>query len=315
MYQTIVRPLMFVLSREDPEEAHILAKRLLKWIQASPNILAFIEYLNEARRNSNPVVVAGVTFPNRVGLAAGFDKNAEMLLALQALGFGFIEVGTVLPRYQKGSDRPRLFRFPKHLLNRMGFNSDGVDAVIKNLESYGHSIRVPLIGSLGKMKETPNDDAADDYVEVLRKIRRFVKILTANVSSPNTPDLRKLQGKAYLENLGRQLIAAERDQARKERSLARPIFVKVAPDLTEQEIEETVGAAVDGGISGFIATNTTTDPAVKRALGTSEAGGVSGDLLFLKSLRVVKLVKQYAPKLPLIGVGGINSTERAEVML
>lgn len=316
LYETLLRPILFGMSKQDPEEAHQFVIRLLNRIQASPTVIRNFEGLYGARYNPRPVVVSGITFPNRVGLAAGFDKDAVALLALQAFGFGFIEFGSVLPRPQVGNPRPRLFRFPdfEAIFNRMGFNSYGADAVVENLKAYGDKIRIPLIGSLGKMKETDNDDAALDYVEGGRKIRPYVQIKTVNVSSPNTLGLRKLQGRDYLEALVRAVVEDERREAAKAGDRERPTYVKLAADMTEAETEEAVEAAFTAGAKGFIIGNTSIDPEIKKKLGVEkEMGGVSGRPIFLKNLRKVKEVRKLVGSdFPIIGVGGIMIPNNAE---
>lgn len=318
MYEEIIRPILFALSRGDAEKAHELTRRAAAIVQNVPGLLGLVSlaYGNVRR----PVEVAGIRFPNRVGLAAGFDKQATMLPLLQAVGFGFVEIGTVLPRPQKGNDRPRLFRFPqqKALCNRMGFNSDGAVAIASRLAAVHERIRIPIGLSLGKQKETELKRAADDYVEVLNTAGDCVDFFTVNVSSPNTPGLRELQTRDYLENLVRRVVQAERTHAAARLRAARPVLVKLAPDLTEEEAEVAIGAATDAGVSGFICSNTSNQrrpPGITKEYCEREgvSGGWSGPHLYFDTIRRITLARSWT-KLPLIACGGISSPEHVRII-
>jgi dihydroorotate dehydrogenase len=285
----------------------------------APILLGLVEFLYQARANPRPRAVAGITFPNCVGLAAGFDKGAEVLPALQVLGFGHAEIGTVVPRLQKGNNRPRMFRYARRLalLNRMGFNSEGVATVAARLRYHKDRVRIPVIGSLGKMKETQNADAAEDYKTVLRELRGTgaIRAYAANVSSPNTKGLRELQGGKYLESLVSGCVRLDHELSLIDHEPTIPLFVKIAPDLTEADVEETVGAAIAGGARGLIATNTSNSLEIKMSLGTQEEGGVSGGPLTQRARAILVLVKKYAPNVPVISVGGIMDKDEAKVRL
>lgn len=250
----------------------------------------------------------GVKFPNPVGLAAGFDKNGEVVGPLASLGFGFVEVGTVTLEPQAGNSRPRIFRLPEHeaLINRLGFNNDGAKAVAARLRS---AHRKCVIGvNIGRNRSVPNEEAVENYVECLREIHDVADYITVNVSSPNTPELRDLQQEASLSQLLEALKAANRELGEK------PLLVKVAPDLTVAEIESIADICVGLGISGVIATNTTiTRPGIANAVSDRIGnGGLSGRPLREMSDRVVTTIyKRTGGKLPIIGVGGIFSAEDA----
>ncbi len=313
MYRTVVQPILFALSEGDAEKASELVRRVARTMQRLPALLRLISFMYEARNNRYPTKVCGIPFPNRIGLAAGLDKNADMILFMQALGFGFIEVGSVLPYPQPGNPRPRLFRLPEHkaLINRMGFNSEGAAAVEQNLRKLRSRLEIPLIISLGKMKGTPLDDAAQDYTTVTRRLWEYGAAFTANVSSPNTPDLRKLQGKEYLESLIRAVAGAATTS---NQIVAKPVFVKIAPDLSPQELEDTYAAAMGGGARGFIISNTT----VTRPFGPSmprmaaETGGLSGPPVFPLMLEKLQELRRLDENVPIVAVGGINSRDRGQ---
>lgn len=250
----------------------------------------------------------GLKFPNPVGLAAGFDKNGEVVGPLASLGFGFVEVGTVTLESQAGNSRPRIFRLPEHeaLINRLGFNNDGAKAVAERLR---FADRKCVIGvNIGRNRSVPNEEAVENYVACLREIHDVADYITVNVSSPNTPELRDLQQESSLSKLLEALKAANRELGEK------PLLVKVAPDLTVAEIESVADICVGLGISGVIATNTTiTRPGIANAVSDRIGnGGLSGRPLKEMSDRVVSTIyKRTGGKLPIIGVGGIFSAEDA----
>lgn len=315
LYEQTLRRYFFTM---DPEEAHVAAIRYLETLQSNPRLLRLVEWLYDAGNNPRPVKVAGITFPNRVGFAAGFDKNARVVPALQAFGFGFVEVGSVLPRPQEGNPRPRVFRLEEHeaVINRYGFNSDGMEKVhdnLKNLKFWRPRIRIPIGISLGKMKGTPNEKAAEDFLAVLDKLYYCGDYFVINVSSPNTPGLRDLQNPSNIEGLVRVHVHVAKVHARKSNEEPKPIFIKVAPDLSDEDLDGVVDAAIAGGVSGFIATNTLMKQEAKEKLGSTEAGGLSGRPIFPIALRKVRRIRKRTD-LPIMGVGGIDSKERARKM-
>ncbi|HUD02447.1 MAG TPA: quinone-dependent dihydroorotate dehydrogenase [Candidatus Paceibacterota bacterium] len=311
----IVRSILFALSQDDAEKAHTLTIQAAKIIQTQPFLLKLVAWWFEANKNPRPATVAGITFPNRMGLAAGFDKEAEIVLLLQALGFGFVEVGTVLPAVQQGNERPRLFRIPQEqaIINRMGFNSRGVHHVLSNLQQQQRRLTIPVGVSLGKMKQTLNENAVQDYIFVWTCLRRYAAYAAANISSPNTPGLRELQGSKYIERFVRELVEAERGFASQSGEQQKPMLIKLAPDLTESELRETIGACEGAGASGFIIGNTTLSRPLKEPHSpvAKEAGGLSGNPLYPLTLAKFKVARKVT-KLPIIFVGGLNSKKRFE---
>lgn len=254
-----------------------------------------------------PTKAFGLTFPNPVGLAAGLDKNGAHIDALLALGFGFVEVGTVTPRPQPGNPKPRMFRLPQQeaVINRLGFNNEGVDALVRNVE------RARRIGGLlginiGKNKDTPNESAEDDYLHCLRKVYPLADYVTVNISSPNTAGLRELQEEQAL----RRLVSALRDEQEKlagQHGKRVPMLVKIAPDLSESDIDAAGRVLGDLAVDGVIATNTTiARDGVEGARFADEVGGLSGAPLMGKSTAVLRMLRTRLPEsIPLVGVGGI----------
>ncbi|MGY0505355.1 quinone-dependent dihydroorotate dehydrogenase [Luteimonas sp. e5] len=301
MYAAL-RPWLF---RIDPERAHALA---LRWgdIAAASGIGRL---LLPKRPAPFPTRLLGLEFPNPVGLAAGLDKNGDHIEGLFALGFGFIEVGTVTPRPQPGNPAPRLFRLPdqRAIINRMGFNNDGVDALVRNVEALKH--RPGILGiNIGKNKDTPNAEAASDYLTCLERVYALADYVTVNISSPNTAGLRELQEEQQL----RALIGALREG--QERLAARhgkrvPLLVKVAPDLSDDDIDAASRVLDDLGVDGVVATNTTISRAtISGHPLAGEAGGLSGAPLLGRSTATLRRLRTRLPdSLPLIGVGGILS--------
>jgi dihydroorotate dehydrogenase len=297
-YSRLVRPALF---RLDPEAAHEWTLRRLAALSRRPAALAALRRLFA---RSAPRTVFGVRFPNPVGLAAGMDKDGRALPAWPALGFGFLEVGTVTRQPQPGNPAPRLFRLPASggLINRMGFNNAGAAALAARLDGTG-PLPVPLGISLGKSKVTPLDEAVEDYLFSLRALRRYADYVAVNVSSPNTPGLRALQDRAALS----ELLAALRAEA------SVPLLVKVAPDLTDHALGELLDVCVEHGVAGVIATNTTLSRdglAAADAARGAEAGGLSGRPLAERAREVVTFVAKRS-ELPVIGVGGILVPEDA----
>ena len=253
-----------------------------------------------------PTRAFGVDFPNPVGLAAGLDKNGAYVDALASLGFGFVEVGTTTPRAQAGNPKPRMFRLPEHraVINRLGFNNGGVDALVKNVECSRRT--VPLGINIGKNKDTPNERAVDDYLHCLERVYEHATYVTVNVSSPNTQGLRDLQDEETLERFIGTL--RERQEALGSRSGSRkPMLLKIAPDLTELELDAIANVLLAAGIDGLICTNTTiAREGVEAHPRAHEAGGLSGAPLFAKSTAVLAgMAERIRGRFPLVGVGGV----------
>ncbi len=303
----LIKKLLFSLP---PERAHYLTLILFSVLIDLPIIGPGIKSLFRYEDRSLEKDLCGLHFRNPVGLAAGFDKNAKFLKVFDALGFGFVEIGTVTPKAQPGNQKPRLFRLPKDeaLINRLGFNNEGVESVIKNLKKYKG--RVIVGGNIGKNKITPNEKAVDDYTYCFEKLYDHVDYFTVNVSSPNTPGLRSLQEKKPLKEILNTLMGIKRS---KENS--KPVFLKIAPDLSENQLDDILAIVIETQIDGVIATNTTigreelnTD---KKTIDRIANGGLSGKPLKKKSDEVINyLVKN--SKFPVIGVGGIYDPQIAK---
>jgi len=302
------RPFLFAL---DPERAHELSLRSLDHAERCGALAAF-----SGRPEDDPVQVMGLRFDNRVGLAAGLDKNGAHIDAFAAMGFGFVEVGTVTPKPQPGNPKPRLFRLPqaRALINRMGFNNDGVDTFVRNVERSRW--RGVLGLNIGKNAATPIEDAADDYLLCLERVYPHAGYVTVNISSPNTKNLRDLQGGDALDGLLGAL--AERREALAARHGRRvPLAVKIAPDLDEAQIDAIAALLARHGIDGVIATNTTVSrDAVAGMRHSDESGGLSGAPVFEPSNRVIRQLRARLPDgYPIIGVGGIMSPSDARAKL
>lgn len=312
LYKLLVK-LLFLL---DAEKAHYFTLNSLKLFLKIPGTY---ELMRAAFFVKKEVNFLNITFPNRVGLAAGFDKNARYLKEFQSLGFGFVEIGTVTPLPQSGNDKPRLFRLIKDeaVINRMGFNNDGVEAIATRLRNRPKNLIVG--GNIGKNKVTPNEDAQRDYEICFEQLYDWVDYFVVNVSSPNTPNLRALQDKEPLTKILSALVnmrAAYLLQGKP----TKPILLKIAPDLSMEQLNDVVDIVAGTGIDGVVATNTTIS---REGLLTSRekveqmgAGGLSGKVLFNHSTQVLSHLHQAGNgKIPLIGVGGIDSAERAEAKL
>jgi dihydroorotate dehydrogenase len=269
---------------------------------------------------ADPRVVMGITFPNPVGLAAGLDKDGAYIDALAALGFGSLEIGTVTPRAQAGNPRPRMFRIPKAhgIINRMGFNNGGVDAFVANVQaSKFYQERQGVLGlNIGKNADTPMENAADDYVECLRKVYPYASYVTVNISSPNTKNLRQLQGASELDALLARL-KAEQLRLADEHGNYVPLALKIAPDVDGDQIRNIAGALLRHKIDGVIATNTTLNRRDVEGMRHSvEAGGLSGAPVFELSNIVIRALKtELGDAIPIIGVGGIMSGADAAVKI
>ena len=310
MYQYFLKPILFLFPAE---RAHHLAMTIFAWSTRIPGIKSMINSIVQTD-NQTPIQVAGISFPNRVGLAAGFDKDGKYIDALAHLPFGHIEIGTVTPRAQNGNPQPRLFRLPQDeaLINRMGFNNEGVDQLVGRLRKFNKNKSVIIGGNIGKNKDTPLESAADDYVYCFEMLFDHVDYFTVNVSSPNTPGLRSLQDRKPLEFLlGTITLANDMKDERK------PVFLKIAPDLTMEQIDEIIDICQENKIDGIIATNTTIH---RSGLQTSAAdietignGGLSGAPLRSKSTEIIQHIRQKMPKpFAIIGVGGIASATDAQ---
>jgi dihydroorotate dehydrogenase len=305
IYERRIRPILFSLG---PETAHHLTVGCLRGAARVPFAL---RTLNSFKPPSNPRKVFGLNFPNPVGLAAGFDKNGVALPALAALGFGFIEIGTVTAKAQPGNPRPRIFRYPEQgaVINRLGFNNDGADAVaarLRRLRGSGRWPGIPIGINLGKSKVTPIEEAADDYLYSFRLLREFADYVVLNVSSPNTPGLRTLQEHDALQRL-LGVIHKENQIARKR------ILLKIAPDISIPDLEQIVATCEENDIAGIIATNTTLDhSAIPASL--DQAGGLSGRPLREKSTEFVRAIVARS-RLPVIASGGISDAASAREKL
>ncbi|HEX7124669.1 MAG TPA: quinone-dependent dihydroorotate dehydrogenase [Thermodesulfobacteriota bacterium] len=311
LYDRLVRPALFAV---DPERAH----------EATLGLLAALgPLLRPLRRYMGPVddprlarTVLGLRFPNPIGLAAGFDKQATCLDAWEGLGFGFVEVGTVTAEPQPGNPRPRLFRLPadRALVNRLGFNSDGAEAVARRLAGAGPR-RIPVGVNLGKTRAVPIERAVADYEASFDRLAPLVDYVTVNVSSPNTPGLRDLQAARQLRELVSALVARSRRLGPGRAGRPRPLLVKLSPDLADADLDAAVDAALEAGADGFVATNTTL-----RREGLSspiaEAGGLSGRPLAARARGVVAAVhRRTGGRVPVIGVGGLFDAEDVRAML
>jgi dihydroorotate dehydrogenase len=327
LYRRAIRPALFAAARGDPEAIHERVLGMLAYISRHPALTRALAMAMTAGGERGAMqaggrAVFGLRFPNPIGLAAGFDKNAVAVPALAALGFGFIEVGTITRYAQPGNPRPRLFRLPADgaLINRMGFNNAGAEAVARHLAALP-AVRVPLGVSLGKSKATPLVEAVEDYLASLDALYPHADYFAVNVSSPNTPGLRALQERERLDALLAALVVRLRERATAEgRTTSKPLLVKVAPDLDEGALDDVVAVCLERGASGLIAVNTTTSregqglQAPRERL--EEAGGLSGRPLLPRAVAVVRRLHARAgDRLPIIGCGGVTTGEDARRML
>jgi dihydroorotate dehydrogenase len=308
----LTRPFLFGL---DPEAAHDLTLGAIARTQNTP-----AQCLWATPRIDDPVVVAGLRFPNRVGLAAGLDKNGRCIDGLGAMGFGFIEVGTVTPKGQPGNPKPRMFRIPERqaLINRLGFNNDGLESFLANVQR-ARSFRAGggVLGlNIGKNAATPIERAADDYLLGLAGVYPHADYVTVNISSPNTQNLRALQSDAALDLLLSVLMERRAELAR-EHGRRVPLFVKIAPDLEPAQVELIAATLAKNGVDGVIATNTTVArDAVQGLRHAAETGGLSGAPVFEASNRVIRLLRGVLPTgYPIVGVGGVMSGADARAKL
>lgn len=303
MYKQLIRPVLFWF---DPEDVHHFTFSLLRFLNRIPGVSALFKKLycvNDPRLERE---VFGLKFKNPVGLAAGFDKDAKAFQELSALGFGFIEIGTLTPKPQPGNPRKRLFRLKKDqaIINRMGFNNGGVDAAVERLK---RNRGVLIGGNIGKNKDTSNEDAASDYEKCFDALFDHVDYFVVNVSSPNTPNLRALQDK---EPLTRLLSALQTKNSHREHH--KPILLKIAPDLTNDQLLDIIEIVRETRIAGVIATNTTLSREGLKSEQKSEMGGLSGKPLTNRSTEVIRfLYENSGGAFPIIGVGGIHSADDA----
>ncbi|MFK7968722.1 MAG: quinone-dependent dihydroorotate dehydrogenase [Bacteroidia bacterium] len=302
MYKFLIRPILFLF---DPEAVHHFSFRMLRIIFAIPGLRNLVQMAFTYKHASLEREVFGLKFKNPFGLAAGFDKDAVLAAHWHRLGFGFVEIGTITPRPQAGNPRQRLFRLPadKAVINRMGFNNGGVEAAVKRLSSIDRS-GIIIGANIGKNKDTPNAEAVKDYEICFEALFPYVDYFVVNVSSPNTPGLRELQDR---EPLTRLLLSVQKlNQAQ---ATPKPLLLKIAPDLSNEQLDDIIAVAKEAKLSGLIATNTTisrdglkTPDSEVQAIG---AGGLSGAPVRARAQEVCAYLHQHAPEIPLVGVGGI----------
>lgn len=312
MYKILLKPLFFLKS---PESAHYLAMRLLTWASQFSLLRRLIKNKYSFHHSKLERELFGLKFKNPVGLAAGFDKDARWVESLELLGFGFIEIGTLTPKGQPGNPQPRLFRLPEDsgLINRMGFNNEGIESAIKRLKASSPSIIIG--GNIGKNKTTPNENAVDDYLFCFNELFEYVDYFVVNVSSPNTPGLRELQEKGPLLNI---LLELQKLNVRKPKK--KPILLKIAPDLTDSQLDDIIAIVLESKIDGVVATNTTIDRTGLKTKGeileTIGAGGLSGLPVKDRSTQVIKYLNTHSQgAFPIIGVGGIFNAKDAKEKL
>jgi dihydroorotate dehydrogenase len=312
VYKSLIFP---ILSKFDPEKIHYFAMDCLKLACKIPFVSGLLKANFEVKNEKLAVKAFGLHFKNPVGLAAGFDKNAKWIDELDTLGFGFIEIGTVTPKAQEGNPKQRLFRLKKDeaLVNRMGFNNDGLETVVANLKKRNSDILIG--GNIGKNKLTDNNDALSDYIITFNGLHDFVDYFVVNVSSPNTPGLRDLQEK---EPLTKILMALQNINNTKPKK--KPILLKIAPDLTDSQLDDIVEIVINSGIAGVIATNTTLSreglKSNQNEIEFTGAGGLSGKPLTSRSTEVVRYLSKKSNKaFGIIGVGGVYNAADAKEKL
>ncbi|PAW37056.1 dihydroorotate dehydrogenase (quinone) [Pantoea vagans] len=304
MFYPIVRPALFKL---DPERAHELTFQQLRFMNGTP-----LELFYRQNLPSRPVTCMGLTFKNALGLAAGLDKNAECIDAFAAMGFGFVEVGTVTPRAQAGNDKPRMFRLVEAggIINRMGFNNLGVDHLVENVKKARFNGVLGI--NIGKNKDTPVEQGKEDYLICMEKVYAHAGYIAINISSPNTPGLRSLQYGEALDDLLSSIKQKQKELEKRHLKYV-PLAVKIAPDLSEEELIQVADNLIRHQIDGVIASNTTLDRSLVSGLKhAEEAGGLSGRPVQSRSTAVIqRLSQELQGRLPIIGVGGIDSLTAA----
>ena len=303
MYKFLIKPILFLF---DPEWVHHTVFSTLKVIHLIPGIGWLIRRIYQLKDQRLERKLFGLTFINPVGLAAGFDKDAKLYQELSNFGFGFIEIGTLTPKPQPGNPKKRLFRLPEDngLINRMGFNNEGVEKAIERLKK---NKGILIGGNIGKNKITPNDEAVSDYVQCFEALFPHVDYFVVNVSSPNTPNLRALQDKEPLQHLLKTL-----KDLNLKKTNPKPILLKIAPDLTERELLDIIDIITSVNIDGIIATNTTLSREGLKSPNKNEAGGLSGEPLTDRSTEVIRFIHEKSNNaFPIIGVGGIHSPQDA----
>ena len=309
MYKLLIRPILFWF---DPEEVHHFSFSFIKFISKIPFVSGILKSIYEVKDNRLEREVFGLKFKNSVGLAAGFDKDAKCFQELSNFGFGFIEIGTLTPKPQDGNPKKRLFRLKSDsaIINRMGFNNGGVDAAVLRLKKNNGIL---IGGNIGKNKLTPNEDATSDYLICFNTLFDYVDYFVVNVSSPNTPNLRELQEKEPLTKLLQTLQNENIQKCHTERSRsAKPILLKIAPDLTDEQLLDIIDIVNETKIAGVIATNTTISREGLQSENKTETGGLSGKPLTKRSTEVIRFLSKKSNKaFPIIGVGGIHSAEDA----
>ena len=299
MYQRLIKPILFLF---DPERVHYFTFSVIKIISSIPGASFLIRRLYTVNDKRLERTVFGLKFPNPVGLAAGFDKNAALYKELTNFGFGFIEIGTLTPKGQPGNPKKRLFRLKEDdaIINRMGFNNEGVEDAVTRLKKNKN---VLIGGNIGKNKVTPNEDAVNDYIYCFNALFDYVDYFVVNVSSPNTPNLRALQDKEPLTHLLSTLKALN-----DKKENAKPILLKIAPDLSDDQLLDIIDIVTSVKIDGVIATNTTLSREGLQSKHKTEMGGLSGKPLTQRSTEVIRfLVEKSNNAFPIIGVGGIHS--------
>ncbi len=312
MYKALIRPILFLFP---PEKAHYLTTDLLHVALQIPFVKSLLKVIYEVKDTRLEREVFGLKFKNPVGLAAGFDKNATMYRDFEAIGFGFIEVGTVTPVGQPGNPQPRMFRLPQDsgLINRMGFNNEGMEAALKELKKRNPKSNLIIGGNIGKNKVTPNEEAVNDYLKCFHGLFEHVDYFVVNVSSPNTPNLRALQDKEPLQKLLAKLMVENADKPK-----AKPILLKIAPDLSNEQLDDIIEIVAETKIDGVIATNTTIDrgglQSPKKLI--NEMGGLSGSPVKSRSTEVISYLHNKSNgAFPIIGVGGIRTAKDAKEKL
>ncbi len=308
MYKLIIRPILFLF---DAEKVHHFTFSVLKIGFKIPFVKSIIKRIYSISDTSMQKEVFGLTFKNSVGLAAGFDKNALLIEELAALGFGFIEIGTVTPKAQIGNSKKRLFRLKKDkaIINRMGFNNDGVEVVVNRLKNLKTNIIIG--GNIGKNKRTPNEKAVNDYIICFKKLFDYVDYFVVNVSSPNTPNLRALQDKEPLSHILNSL-----QKINKEKEKPKPILLKIAPDLTNEQLLDIIEIVQETKIDGVIAANTTIERNNLQSDNQKEIGGLSGKPVTNRTTEVIQFLSEKSNKaFPIIGVGGVFNAADAKEKL